>query len=63
MNYIRSEVQSGKEKPDTSDPALWTDDKYMQPALDDDALLFSLDDIIDIPEEPQEDSQAKEGAE
>lgn len=47
MNYVRSEVQAGKEKPAVDDAKLWEDDKYLQPTLPDDALLFSLDDVIE----------------
>lgn len=57
VNYIRSEVVAGKDRPDMHDPAAWEDDKYLQPALDDDALLFSLDDIIDEPVIPEEDAK------
>ncbi|KAK4627282.1 Ribosomal protein arginine N-methyltransferase rmt3 [Fulvia fulva] len=58
VNYIRSEVKAGKERPDVSDAASWSDDKFLQPALDEDALLFSLDDILDAPVEAEDDTQA-----
>jgi len=45
VNYIRSEVLSGHSAPDVSNPEAWADDKYLQPALTDDALLFSLDEL------------------
>jgi hypothetical protein len=45
VNYIRSEVLSGHATPDVSKPEAWADDKYLQPALADDALLFSLDEL------------------
>ena len=60
VNYIRSEVLAGKQKPDVSNASSWADDKYLQPALDDDALLFSLDDIDERPV-PEADA-TKEGA-
>lgn len=41
-----------------SDAASWSDDKFLQPALDEDALLFSLDDILDAPVEAEDDTQA-----
>lgn len=47
VNYIRSEVKAGNAKPDVSSRSLFEDDKYMIPTLEDDALLFSLDDISD----------------
>ncbi|WPG99991.1 Hypothetical protein R9X50_00281500 [Acrodontium crateriforme] len=51
VNYIRSEVANGNASatklPNVSDPSLWADDKYLQPALEDDALLFSLDELLE----------------
>lgn len=48
VNYIRSTVASGTTTPDVSDASLWLDEKYMQPTLQDDAVLFSLDDIMEF---------------
>lgn len=49
VNYIRQSVKNGANGlPDTSSPEQWTDDQFLQPVLDDDALLFSLDDLIDF---------------
>jgi len=45
VNYIREQVKIGKLKPDVSSSALFQDDKYLRPTLEDDALLFSLDDL------------------
>ncbi|WEW54948.1 Ribosomal protein arginine N-methyltransferase rmt3 [Emydomyces testavorans] len=45
VNYIRSEVQSGNVKPDVSSSSLFEDEKYLKPVLEDDALLYNLDDI------------------
>ncbi|RMZ23360.1 hypothetical protein D0859_12601 [Hortaea werneckii] len=53
INYIRSEVASGNTKPDCSSPQAWMDDKYMQPVLEDDALLYSIDDLAD-PNDPED---------
>lgn len=67
INYIRSEVAAGNTKPDCSSPQTWMDDKYMQPVLEDDALLYSIDDLADPndPEdpliEPPEPEQPTEG--
>ncbi|KAG9820550.1 S-adenosyl-L-methionine-dependent methyltransferase, partial [Aureobasidium melanogenum] len=47
VNYIRAEAKNGNSKPDVSSKSLFDDDKYMQPVLEDDALLFSLDDVLD----------------
>lgn len=47
VNYIRSAANDGSKSLDTSTPELWKEDKYLQPMLENDALLFSLDDLID----------------
>lgn len=46
-NYVRSEAHKGNLKPDISSKSVFEDDKYLQPALEDDALLFSIDELID----------------
>ncbi|DAA76423.1 TPA_exp: Uncharacterized protein A8136_0737 [Trichophyton benhamiae CBS 112371] len=48
VNYIRSEVKNGNTKPDVSSAALFEDEKYLKPVLEDDALLYNLDDIADL---------------
>ena len=45
VNYVRSQVKDGNVKPDVESPAAWEDDKFMQPVLEDDALLFSVDEL------------------
>ncbi|KAJ9196945.1 hypothetical protein DTO164E3_4220 [Paecilomyces variotii] len=45
VNYIRSEVRAGNTKPDISSKAIFEDDIYMRPVLEDDALLYSLEDL------------------
>jgi protein arginine N-methyltransferase 3 len=45
VNYIRASVTDGSSQPDVSSPAKWADDKFLQPVLEDDALLFSLDEL------------------
>ena len=47
INYIRTQVKSGNTSPDVSSKEKFDDDAYMKPALEDDALLYSLDDIED----------------
>lgn len=47
INYVRSEVKNGNAAPDTTSKSLFDDDKYLKPVLEDDALLFSLDDVFD----------------
>jgi protein arginine N-methyltransferase 3 len=45
VNYIRASVKEGNLQPDISSPASFADDKFLQPVLEDDALLFSLDEL------------------
>ena len=48
VNYIRSEVKSGVEKPDVSATSRFEDEQYLLPVLEDDALLWNLHDIIGL---------------
>ena len=45
VNYIRSEVKNGNIPPDLSSKTVFQDQRYLQPVLEDDALLYSLDDL------------------
>ncbi|RVX72243.1 hypothetical protein B0A52_04447 [Exophiala mesophila] len=47
INYVRSEVKNGNTNPDTSSKSLFDDDKNLKPVLEDDVLLFSLDEVFD----------------
>ncbi|KIW97759.1 uncharacterized protein Z519_01343 [Cladophialophora bantiana CBS 173.52] len=47
VNYIRSEVKAGNLQPDVSSKALFDDEKYLKPVLEDDALLYSLEDVFE----------------
>lgn len=47
INYIRAEVRDGNQKPDVSSKAHFGDDRFLRPVLEDDALLYSLDDLED----------------
>ncbi|KAI9674119.1 MAG: hypothetical protein M1817_001937 [Caeruleum heppii] len=61
INYIRSEVKTGNTKPDVSEQnkTAWVEDeRYLRPALEDDALLFSVDEILEAGKET-----TKKGAE
>jgi len=50
VNFIRSQVHSGnKVSPEISQKDL-DDEKYLRPVLEDDALLFSLDELPDVME-------------
>ena len=42
-------VKAGDLHPDISSKALFDDEKYLKPVLEDDALLYSLDDLFDDP--------------
>lgn len=55
VNYLRSEIQKGNKEPSVSAASLFDDDAYLKPVLEDDALLYSLDDLTD--EREIEDSQ------
>ncbi|BDD57107.1 hypothetical protein MAP00_002501 [Monascus purpureus] len=45
VNYIRSQVKAGNMSPDVSSKEVFEDDVYLKPVLEDDALLYSLDDV------------------
>ncbi|KIW04003.1 uncharacterized protein PV09_04830 [Verruconis gallopava] len=45
VNYIRAAVKEGNTRPDVDLVSNFADEKYLQPVLEDDALLFSLDDL------------------
>lgn len=47
VNYVRSEVKAGNKTPDVSSKSKFEDDAYLKPVLEDDALLYSLDDITE----------------
>ncbi|QIW97713.1 hypothetical protein AMS68_003231 [Peltaster fructicola] len=50
INYIRSEVKQLKKLPELSDPSVFADDRYLQSVLEDDTLLFSIDELsTDLP--------------
>ena len=60
MNYIRAQVQTGSLPPDTTDPSAWADEKWMKPTLEDDALLFNLDEILTTDERTAEVGDVRE---
>ena len=60
VNYIRhhyaqqpSTSTTSSQLPDTSSAELWADDKFLQPVLEDDALLYSIDELAD-PDDPSD---------
>ena len=46
VNYARSEVARGQVPIDVSSKDSFADEKYLQPVLKDDAVLYSLDDLV-----------------
>ncbi|KAJ5390227.1 Ribosomal protein arginine N-methyltransferase rmt3 [Penicillium cataractarum] len=60
VNYVRTEVKAGNQSPDVSSKAKFADDVYLKPVLEDDAVLYSLDDINeDQSEEPAPGTEAE----
>ena len=58
INFIRSEVKAQNTTPSISKEA-FEDDKYLKPVLEDDALLYSFDDLeIETIETRREDAQS-----
>ncbi|KEF61046.1 protein arginine N-methyltransferase 3 [Exophiala aquamarina CBS 119918] len=47
VNYVRSSAKASNNQPDLSSKSLFEDEKYLKPVLEDDALLFSLDDVFE----------------
>ncbi|KAE8348631.1 S-adenosyl-L-methionine-dependent methyltransferase [Aspergillus coremiiformis] len=47
VNYIRTQVKAGNLSPNVSSKSNFEDEIYLKPVLEDDALLYSLDDIED----------------
>ena len=45
VNYIRSESQRGNHNPDLSSKECFAEDLYLTPVLEDDALLYNLDEL------------------
>lgn len=45
VNYIRAEANRGINKPNVSHKRFFEDEQYLQPVLEDDALLYSLDEL------------------
>ncbi|PGH00071.1 hypothetical protein AJ80_09232 [Polytolypa hystricis UAMH7299] len=60
VNYIRTQVRDGNSKPDVSSSALFEDEKYLKPVLEDDALLYNLDDILADGSEDAENASTSE---
>ncbi|KAF4554361.1 Ribosomal protein arginine N-methyltransferase rmt3-like protein [Elsinoe fawcettii] len=52
VNYLRKEAQVGRKPSSISSKDAFSADEFLQPTLENDALLFSLDEVLDG-EEPQ----------
>ncbi|KAI4266623.1 MAG: hypothetical protein L6R38_008638 [Xanthoria sp. 2 TBL-2021] len=48
INYAREQIGQGLFRPDASPGTFLEGDRYMKPFMDDDALLYSIDDILDV---------------
>lgn len=59
VNYIRLSVKDGNTAPDVSSKEKFQDEAYLKPVLEDDALLYSLDDIEDEESEEAGGTQAE----
>ncbi|KAL4908020.1 hypothetical protein BDW74DRAFT_148443 [Aspergillus multicolor] len=59
VNYIRTSVKDGNMSPDVSTKDKFQDEVYLKPVLEDDALLYSLDDIEDDESGNAGESQAE----
>ncbi|KAL9103856.1 MAG: hypothetical protein Q9163_001134 [Psora crenata] len=46
VNYIRSQTLAGMRPPDISTKSVFEDDQYLKPVLEDDPLLYSLEDAL-----------------
>ncbi|KAL4921888.1 S-adenosyl-L-methionine-dependent methyltransferase [Aspergillus aurantiobrunneus] len=59
VNYIRYTIKNGNITPDVSSKDKFQDEIYLKPVLEDDALLYSLDDIEDEESEVTGGTQAE----
>lgn len=59
VNYIRSQVKAGNTAPDVSSKAKFEDEAYLKPVLEDDALLYSLGDVLEEEESEQPGGDAE----
>jgi len=53
VNYIRSRVHNGQKISSNISREDFEDERYLKPVLEDDALLFSLDDLPDVMDDGQ----------
>lgn len=50
INFVRTQVKDGLFRPDVSLENFSEGDTYLKPVIEDDALLYSIDDIFDLAE-------------
>ena len=60
VNYIRSQIKAGNKSLQVSSRKLFEDEAYLKPVLEDDALLYSLDDIDDLDDDGVDGYQPRE---
>ncbi|KAL8968368.1 MAG: hypothetical protein Q9183_002491 [Haloplaca sp. 2 TL-2023] len=48
INFVRAQVSQGLFRPDISPERFLEGNNYLKPVIDDDALLYSIDDIFDL---------------
>ncbi|KAI9784403.1 MAG: hypothetical protein M1816_000874 [Peltula sp. TS41687] len=60
VNYIRSEIKAGRALSELPSKDIFKDGKYLQPVLEDDALLFSIDEIMEHQNQPSGADAAKD---
>lgn len=53
VNYIRSQVHSGQKISSDVSKADFEDEKFLKPVLEDDAVLFSLDELPEVTDDVQ----------
>lgn len=48
INFVRAQVHQGLFRPDASPDRFLEGNQYLKPVIEDDALLYSVDDIFDL---------------
>lgn len=46
VNYVRKQVSQGQKSPDVTSKASFEDDSFLSPVLENDAVLYSLEDVL-----------------
>lgn len=61
VNYIRYHVENGLPLPTDISLNDFNDDRYLQPVMENDALIFSLDEVLESEESNQVDASLESG--